>query len=67
MNPMIQVMRKMMPPEQVRKKFVTVKRNWEGSPNYFPSSSKFDVYVPPHTGGSCQENWLERVEVRKRN
>ena len=67
MNPMIQVVRKMIPPEQVRKKFVTVKRNWEGTPNHFPSSSKFVVYVPQHMGGSCQENWLERVEVRKRN
>ena len=52
-------------PEQVKKKFVTVKRNWEGIPNYFPSSSKFDAYVPPNMGQSCQENWLERVEVRK--
>ena len=52
-------------PEQVKKWFVTVKRNWEGIPNYFPSSSKFDIYVPPSIGESCKENWLERVELRK--
>ena len=51
--------------EEAKKMFMTVKRNWEGIPNYFPSSSKFDIYVPPSIGESCKENWLERVELRK--
>ena len=51
--------------EESKKMLMTVKRNWEGIPNYFPSSSKFDIYVPPSIGESCKENWLERVELRK--
>ena len=51
--------------EEAKKMLMTVKRDWEGIPNYFPSSSKFDIYVPPSIGESCKENWLERVELRK--
>ena len=44
------------------KTFVTVKRNWEGVPNYFPSSTKFDNYIPPGLNDQGTENWLTRVE-----
>ena len=45
--------------------FVKVKRDWEGTPNYFPSSSKFEVYATPGMGESCTENWYEWIEIRK--
>ena len=52
-------------PEQVKKWFVTVKRNWEGIPNYFPSSSKFDVYVPPNNGAKLPRKLAKTSRSKK--
>ena len=52
-------------PEQVKKWFVTVKRNWEGIPNYFPSSSKVDVYVPPNNGAKLPRKLAKTSRSKK--
>ena len=55
--------------ERVREKEAkirfSVKRDWEGMPNYFPSNTKFEMFFPKDIKESEKTSWVDAVFKHK--